>query len=185
MVVKHAMFIMFICHSVDPGNGTIGLEILDQLPDVDTVICPFGGGGCLTGIASAVTALKPDVKILACEVETAAPLHASLQAGMPVTLTDHKPSFVDGMGGKSVFPQMWKLIDNLIEGSVVLSLKDIADAVRLLVERNSIVAEGAGAAPVAAALTDEAGQGNIVCVVSGGNLDTQVLTQILQGQVPT
>ncbi len=158
---------------------------MDELPDVDTIICPFGSGTCLTGIASAVTALKPKVKILACETETAAPLHASLEAGKPVTLADHKLSFIDGMGAPSVLPQMWRLIDNLIDGSIVLSQKDIADAIRLLVERNCIVAEGAGAAPVAAALTDEVGPGNIVCVVFGGNLDTRVLTQILQGQVPT
>jgi threonine dehydratase len=166
------------------GNATIGLEILEDLPDVDTVIGPFGGGGHLCGIASAIKHHKPGVTVVACEVETAAPLTESRRQGKPSTLTDHRTSFVDGMGGRSVFPEMWRLASSLIDVTVPLSVAQIADAVRTLVTRNRVVAEGAGAAPVAAALSGAVAPGNIVCVISGGNIDTAVLTQILQGQVP-
>ena len=117
-------------------------------------------------------------------MDVAAPLTASFAAGKPVTLQNHKTTFVDGMGGKSVFPQMWPLISKLVDDTITLSVAEIADAVRLLVERNHIVAEGAGAAPLAAALKTEGLEGNIVCVVSGGNIDTSVLSTILQGNVP-
>ena len=151
---------------------------------MDTVIGPFGGGGHLCGIASAIKHHKPGTKVLACEVETAAPLTESFRQGKPSTLTNHQTSFVDGMGGRSVFPSMWRLASSLIDDTVVLSVAEIADAVRTLVMRNRVVAEGAGAAPVAAALSAKVPPGNIVCVVSGGNIDLTVLTQILQEKVP-
>ena len=169
--------------AVIAGNGTIGLEIVEDLPDVDAVIIPYGGGGLSGGIASAVRALKSSTRIYACEAETAAPLAASLAAGSPQTIT-HTPSFVDGIGGKSLMPEMWKLVTGLLDESLVMPLRDIASAVRLLIERNRIVAEGAGATSVAAALSGRAGTGKLVCVVSGGNIDTAKLIKILDGRVP-
>jgi threonine dehydratase len=156
--------------AVMAGNGTIGLEILEDLPDVDEVLVPFGGGGLSCGIAAA------GCKVYACEVETAAPLAAALEAGEPVEI-EHTPSFVDGIGGPRVFPEMFELARELLDGSLVVRLDDVAAAIRLLVERNRVVAEGAGAAPVAAALHRA---GKIVCVVSGGNIDTATLGEILQ-----
>jgi threonine dehydratase len=170
--------------AVVAGNGTIGLEILEDLPDVDVVVVPFGGGGLSCGIACAIRALAPRVKLLACEVETAAPFAASLAAGSPQTIA-HTPSFVDGIGGRSMLPEMWPLAQRVLAGSVVVSLRQVADAARLLVERAHVVAEGAGAAPVAAALTGRAGGGKIVCVVSGGNIDPSKLATILAGGIPS
>ena len=165
------------------GNGTIGLEILDDLPDVDTILVPYGGGGLSCGIASAVKTLKPDTKIYACEVDTAAPFAASLEQNRPMEIVQ-SPSFVDGIGGKSVLEEMWPLASRLLDGSLVTSLDEIAAAIRTLVERNRIVAEGAGASTVANALAGAAGTGNIVCVVSGGNIDTSKLEIILGGGIP-
>jgi len=162
------------------GNGTIGLEILDDLPEVDAIVIPFGGGGLSCGIASALVALKPDTKIFAAEVETAAPLAASLAAGEPREI-DHIPSFVDGIGGKGVLVEMWPLVRSLIDESLVVSLDEIAGAIRLLASRNRVIAEGAGAASVAAALTGRAGSGTVVCIVSGGNIDAARLAAILGG----
>jgi len=169
--------------AVMAGHGTIGLEIVEQLPQVDAIIIPFGGGGLSTGIASAVRALKPGVKIYAAEVETAAPLAPSLAAGRPVEV-EYKSTFVDGMGAPHLIAEMWPLVSQLLDGSIVVSLEEIAAAIRLLVERNRVVAEGAGAAPVAAALAGPAGTGRVVCVVSGGNIDTGKLVKILQGEMP-
>jgi threonine dehydratase len=166
------------------GNGTIGLEILEDLPDVDSVLVPYGGGGLSVGIASAVRALKPETRIYACEVETAAPLRASL-AAKKATTSDYTPSFVDGIGGKSVLAEMWPLASTLLDGSLVVSLAEIASAIRLLVERNRVVAEGAGAAAVAAALKGVSDARKIVCVVSGGNIDPAKLAKVLLGEVPT
>jgi threonine dehydratase len=163
------------------GNGTIGLEILEDLPDVDAVVIPYGGGGLSCGIATAIRALKPKTKIFACEVETASPLAASLAAGEPRTVK-YTPSFVDGIGGKSVLTEMWPMARELLDGSLVMPLAEVAAAVRLLAERNRIIAEGAGATPVAAALSGKAGSGSVVCVVSGGNIDSSVLARILQGE---
>ena len=165
------------------GNGTIGLEIFEDLPEVDTVLAPYGGGGLSCGIASALRALKPEVNVYACEVETAAPLAASLAQGKPVE-ADHTPSFVDGIGGKSVLEEMWPLASTLLTDSLVTSLDRVATAIRTLIERNHVVAEGAGATPVAVALTGDAGGGNLVCVVSGGNIDASKLEVILGGEVP-
>lgn len=178
----------FFIHPVsDPaviaGNGTIGLEILEDLPDVDTIIAPYGGGGLSCGIASAAKALKPDVRVYACEVDTAAPLSASLAAGEPVTI-ERTATFVDGIGSKSVLPEMWPLASSLLEGSIVVSLDEVCDAIRLLVSTSHIVAEGAGASAVAAALRHAAPGQRVVAVVSGGNLDIDVLREILAGKLP-
>ncbi len=165
------------------GNGTIGLEVLEDLPDVDAVVIPYGGGGLATGIATAVRALKPDTRIYAAEVETAAPFAAALAAGKP-TETSHTPSFVDGIGGRSLLAEMWPAVSRLLDGSLVSSVAEIAAAVRLLVERNRVVAEGAGAAPVAAALAGKADGGKVACIVSGGNIDSAKLAKILAGEIP-
>ncbi len=165
------------------GNGTIGLEIFDDLPDVDTVLVPYGGGGLSVGIAAALRASRPDVRIYACEVETAAPFAASLEADAPACV-EHRASFVDGIGGRSVLPEMWPAARDLLDGAIVVTLDEVCDAIRLLVERLRVVAEGAGAAPVAAALSGRAGGGRIVCVVSGGNLDPATLATILRGERP-
>jgi threonine dehydratase len=178
---------VFVHPVADPaviaGNGTIGLEILDDLPDVDAVVVPYGGGGLSCGIASAIRARQPGVKVFAAEVETAAPFAASLEAGSPQTINP-TPSFVDGIGGKSMLPEMWPLAKRVLAGSLVVTLGEVVDAVRLLVERNHVVAEGAGAVPVAAALTGKAGRGRVVCVVSGGNIDAGKLVTILDGKLP-
>lgn len=166
--------------TVIAGNGTIGLEILEDLPDVDTVLVPWGGGGLSCGIASALRALRPAVKTYACEVATAAPLAASLAAGKPVAV-EYTPSFVDGIGAKGLLPEMWPLATSLLSGSLVVSLAEVTAAVRLLVERARVVAEGAGAVPVAAALSGRVGPGKVVCVVSGGNIDADRLAAILAG----
>ena len=160
------------------GNGTIGLEILEDLPSVDAILIPWGGGGLTCGIASALRAKKPGCKIYATEVATAAPLDASLKAGA-IQSVDYQPSFVDGIGSKTVFPQMLTLAKSLIDGALVAGLKEVAEAVRLLAERNRIIAEGAGACPVACALGGKAKAGKIVCVVSGGNIDAKKLCAIL------
>jgi threonine dehydratase len=166
------------------GNGTIGLEILEDAPDVDVIIAPYGGGGLSCGIASAVRACQPSVRVLAAEVDTAAQLAPALAAGGPVAVHPAH-SFVDGIGGRGVFAEMWPLARELLAGSLVVSVGEIADAVRLLVERNRVVAEGAGAAPVAAALRRPVDAETIVCVVSGGNIDTHILAAILGGEIPT
>jgi threonine dehydratase len=160
------------------GNGTIGLEILEQLPGVRSIIVPFGGGGLSTGIASAAKALKPDVKVFAAEVETAAPLAASLAAGHPVNV-NYNASWVDGIGAASLLPDMWPAVSALLDGSIVVSLDEVAEAVRLLASRARVIAEGAGAASVAAGLTGRAGDGPMVAVVSGGNIDAATLAGLL------
>ena len=169
--------------AVVAGNGTIGLEIVEDLPDVDTVLVPFGGGGLSSGIATAVRAVRPNAAVYACEVETAPSLSAALAAGAP-TRIDRKPSFVDGIGGMGVLPEMWPLVSRLLSGALVSSVAQIADAVRLLAERARIVAEGAGAAALAAALHHRV-TGKVVCVVSGGNIDAAKLATILDGRVPS
>jgi threonine dehydratase len=169
--------------AVIAGHGTIGLELVEQLPGLEAVVTPFGGGALSTGIASAVGALKPGVKVYAAEVETAAPLAPSLAAGRPVEV-EYKSSFVDGIGAPHLIAEMWPLVSSLLDGSIVVSVEDVAKAIRLLVERNRVVAEGAGGASVAAALTGQAGSGKVACIVSGGNIDTKKLVKILQGRVP-
>ena len=169
--------------AVMAGNGTIGLEICEELDRVDAVVVPYGGGGLSCGIASAVRALRPETQVYAAEVETSTPLAASLAAGTPVTIA-HRPTFVDGIGGPFVFPEMFALARELLAGSLVSSLAEVAAAVRILAERARVVAEGAAGASVAAALSGKAGTGRVVCVVSGGNLDSAKLAAILAGEIP-
>jgi threonine dehydratase len=173
----------FSDQAVMAGNGTIGLEILEDLPDVDAVVVPYGGGGLSCGIASAVRALQPETRIYAAEVATGAPLAPSLSAGEPVEV-QFTPSFVDGAGGPFVFPEMLALAARLFDGSLVVDLPDVARGVQLMAERNRVIAEGAGALPVAATLGGKAGHGKVVCVVSGGNIDSAKLATILEGGVP-
>ena len=152
------------------GNGTIALEIMEDLPDVDAVVVPWGGGGLACGIAAGMRELRPECKIYAAEVATAAPLKPSLDAGTAQTI-DFQPTFVDGIGAKTVFPQMLELAQKLLDGSLVASLDEVASALRLIATRNRVIAEGAGATATAAALAGKAGGGKIVCIVSGGNID--------------
>lgn len=169
--------------AVMAGNGTIGLELVEELDRIDTVLVPWGGGGLATGIASALAALRPGTRVLSCEPETAAPLAASLAAGAPVAC-EYAPSFVDGAGGRSVLGPMWTHARTLIDGARTVSLDATAAAVRLLAERARVVAEGAGALPVAAALADGELEGRTVCIVSGGNIDASRLATILGGATP-
>jgi threonine dehydratase len=177
---------MFIHSFDDPdvmaGNGTIALEILEDLPEVDAVVIPWGGGGLTCGIASAMRELRPQCRIFAAEVETAAPLAASLAAGTPTEVA-YQPTWVDGIGAKAVFPQMFERARQLIDGSLVADLNSVAEALRLLITRNHIVSEGAGACPVACALSGQAGTGKIVCIVSGGNIDASKLARLLNREV--
>lgn len=170
-------------NDVMAGNGTIALEILDDLPEVDSVIVPFGGGGLITGIGSAMRALRPACRVIAAEVETAAPLRASLDAG-EASAIDRIPSFVDGIGGASVLPAMWPLVRQVVNDSVVVSLEQVAESIRLLVRQARIVAEGAGAASLAVARSGRFPAQRIVCVVSGGNIQLSILADILQGVLP-
>jgi threonine dehydratase len=169
--------------AVMAGNATIGLEILEDLPDVDVIVIPYGGGGLSCGIASAVRALRPQVKVYAAEVGTGAPLAASLAAGMPVK-TAFTPSFVSGIGGPLVFTEMWNMASRLLDGALVVGLSDVAEAIRVLCRHVHVVAEGAGAVALAAALSGKMRDARIACVVSGGNIDTSKLIQIMQGEVP-
>ena len=179
----------FFVHPVEDepvmaGNGTIGLELLEDLPDPDVVIVPWGGGGLLVGIASAIKALRPETEIRAAELETAAPLAASLAAGEPREI-DYRPTWVDGAGARALLPKMWGLARPLVSGSDVVTLDETAAAVRLLAERVRVVAEGAGALAVASALSGRPGSGKkIVAIVSGGNIDSSVLRTILAGETP-
>jgi len=166
------------------GNGTIGLELVEQLDAIDAVLVPWGGGGLTTGIASALAQLSPTTRVYACEPETGAPLTATLAAGGVPTAVDYKASFVDGCGGKALLPQMWERARSLVSGSYALTLDEAAAAVRLLAERARVVAEGAGALSVAAAMTGRAGKGRIVCIVSGGNIDSSRLAAVLEGRTP-
>jgi threonine dehydratase len=166
------------------GNGTIGLEILEDLPDPDVVLIPFGGGGLTVGIASAIKAERPEAKVYAVEQETAAPLNATLEAGTPQKI-EYRQSFVDGAGAKALLPKMWKLVEPLVDGAHRVSLDEVASAIRILAERVRVIAEGAGALAPAAALSGRAGEGKIVCIVSGGNIDFPVLARILAGETPS
>jgi threonine dehydratase len=179
----------FIHPFADPdvmaGNGTIALEIREDLPDAAAVLVPYGGGGLACGIAAGARAAwtsRPP-RVFACEVESASPLDAALRAGTP-TAASYAPSFVDGIGSKRVADEMWPLARTLLDGSLVVPVQAVADAVRLLVERARVVAEGAGATAVAAALTGRVPNGPLVCIVSGGNIDTAKLARILAGELP-
>jgi threonine dehydratase len=164
--------------NVMAGNGTIALEIMEDCPEVDAVVIPWGGGGLTCGIAAGLRALTSKCRIYAAEVATAAPLTASLAAGTPQTV-NYQPSFVDGIGAKMVFPQMLARAQQLIDGSLVAELDEVKSAIRLMAERNRIIAEGAGACALACALSSKAGAGKVVCIVSGGNIDFAKLCEIL------
>ena len=167
-------------HNFIAGHGTIGLEILEDAPDTVGVIASIGGGGLITGVASAIKALRPEARIWGAEPETAAPVARSFALGSAQTFPDWKASFVDGAGGQSVFPRMWERMKPLVEGSIVVSLEQTRQAMRLLAEKARVISEGAGALSLAAALTGKAGQGPLVAIVSGGNIDLAKFCEILE-----
>jgi threonine dehydratase len=175
---------LFVHPVQDPGvmagNGTIGLEILADLPGPDAVVIPYGGGGLTVGIASAIKALRPETKIFTAEPETGAALAAAMAAGHPVDV-DYSASFVDGSGSRRVLDSMWPLVSPLVDGALAVSIAEVAAAVRLLAERTRVIAEGAGALALAAALSGRAGSGTVVCIVSGGNINLGKLAEILTG----
>jgi threonine dehydratase len=166
--------------AVMAGNGTIGLEILEDLPGPDAVVIPYGGGGLTAGIASAIKVLRPETKIFTAEPETGAALAAALAAGHPVDV-DYQASFVDGSGSRRVLDSMWPLVRPLVDGAIAVGISEVAAALRLMAERARVIAEGAGALALAAALSGQAGSGRIVCVVSGGNINLGKLAEILNG----
>ena len=161
------------------GHGTMGLEILEDLPGVRTVIAAIGGGGLITGVGSALKARNPDVKVIGAEPETAAPYAYSLEQGSPRWFPDWQASFVDGAGGKSVTERMWQRMRPVTDGTITVTLDEVRDAMRLIDEKSRTIAEGAGALALAAALTGEAGEGPIVCVVSGGNIDLSKFAELV------
>ena len=166
------------------GNGTIGLELVEQLDGIDAVLIPWGGGGLTTGIASALAARSPDTRVFVCEPQTGAPVTAALANGGVPTPIDYTPSFVAGAGSGALLPDMWERARPLVAGSFAVSLEEAAAAVRLLLERARLVAEGAAALSVAAALSGEVEGERLVCIVSGGNIDAARLREILAGRVP-
>lgn len=165
------------------GNGTIALEILEDLPDVDAVVVPYGGGGMCAGVGTTMKQLRPQTKVFPVEVETSTPLKTAINTGYPSSCS-HTPSFVDGIGGITVLQEMWPLVKPLIDEPLTVSLDEVVSAIQIMAEGNHIIAEGAGAAPVAAAMKGLAGSGTVVAVVSGGNIDVDILSTVLQGRVP-
>ena len=166
-------------HNFIAGHATMGLEILEDAPDTVAVIASIGGGGLITGVASAIKALRPEIKVWGAEPETAAPAALSFAMGSPQTFKDWKQSFVDGAGGQSVFPRMWERMKPVVDGYIVVSLEETRNAMRLMAEKARIISEGAGALPLAAALTGKAGQGPIVAIVSGGNIDLKKFGELI------
>jgi len=166
-------------HDFIAGHGSMALEILDDCPDVRSVICAMGGGGMITGVGSAMKAKAPHVRVLGAEPETAAPLSLSLAAGEAREFTEWQRSFVDGAGGRSVMPRMWQRMKKVVDGSIVVSLADTGKAMRLIAEKARVIAEGAGAVTLAAALSGQAGDGPIVCVVGGGNVDLKKFVELV------
>jgi threonine dehydratase len=180
---EKGFFVHPVSHpAVIAGNGTAGLEIFEALPEVDAVVVPFGGGGLSCGIASALKAKKPDVRVFAAEVDTAAPLAASLTSGSPSTI-ERRATFVDGIGGSSMLPEMWPLVTSLIDGSLVVSVSEICTAIRTLAEDVGVVAEGAGGSALAACAQLDPSL-KTVAVISGGNIDTDIFAAILRGECP-
>jgi threonine dehydratase len=166
-------------HNFIAGHATMGIEILEDAPDTAAVIAAIGGGGLITGLGSAIKALKPGVKLWGAEPETAAPMALSMEMGSPQAFKDWKASFVDGAGGQSVFPRMWQRMKPLVDGCIVVSLDQTKKAMRLMADKARVIAEGAGALPLAAALTGKAGQGPIVAIVSGGNIDLRKFCELI------
>jgi threonine dehydratase len=167
--------------AVMAGNGTIGLELAEDAPEFDAVVIPWGGGGLTTGIASAIKALRPEVRVVTAEPDTAAPLAAAFAAGRP-TKIEFRPSWIDGAGGRALLPGMWERARELVDEAVAVPLAEVEEAARLLASRAHVVAEGAGALALAAALRRD---DRCVCIVSGGNIDSDVLARILAGHQPT
>jgi threonine dehydratase len=166
-------------HNFITGHATMGLEILEDAPDTAAVITAIGGGGLITGVGSAVKALKPTIRVWGAEPETAAPAALSFERGSPQVFSAWKASFVDGAGGQSLFPRMWQRMKPVADGSIVVTLEETKRAMRLMAEKTRVIAEGAGALPLAAALTGKAGPGPIVAVVSGGNIDLQKFSELV------
>lgn len=166
-------------HNFIVGHGTMGLEIVEDVPDVAAVIAAIGGGGLITGVGSAVKALKPQVKVFGAEPETAAPAALSFEKGSPQVFKDWKATFVDGAGGQSLFPRMWERMKPVVDGCIVVTLEETKRAMWMMAERIRVIAEGAGALPLAAALTGKAGRGPIVAIVSGGNIDLQKFFELV------
>ena len=166
-------------HNFIAGHGTMGLEILEDAPNAAAVIASIGGGGLITGIASAIKALKPEIKIFGVEPETAAPAALSFKMGSPQVFTDWKASFVDGAGGQSMFPRMWERMQPIVDDYFVVSLDETKKAMRLMAEKMRIISEGAGALSVAATLTGKAGKGPIVAIISGGNIDLNKFCELI------
>jgi len=168
-------------HNFIAGHGTMGLEILEDAPDTVAVIASIGGGGLITGVGSAIKALKPEVKIWGVEPETAAPAALSFAKGSPQVFPDWKSSFVDGAGGRSVFPRMWERMKPIVDECIVVTLDETKNAMRMMAEKARVIAEGAGAMPLAAALTGKVGKkGPIVCIVSGGNVDLKKFFELIE-----
>jgi threonine dehydratase len=161
------------------GHGTMGLEILEDAPDTAAVIASIGGGGLITGVGSALKALKPEIKIFGVEPETAAPAALSSKIGSPQVFKNWKASFVDGAGGQSMFPRMWERMKPIVDDYFVVSLEETKQAMRLMAEKTRVISEGAGALPLAAALDGEAGKGPIVAIVSGGNIDLSKFCELI------
>ena len=161
------------------GHGTMGLEIVEDAPDAAAVIASIGGGGLITGLGSAIKALKPEVKVFGVEPETAAPAALSFEKGFPQVFTNWKASFVDGAGGQSMFPRMWERMKTVVDGCLVVTLEETKNAMRLMAEKARIISEGAGALPLAAALRGRAGPGPIVAIVSGGNIDLSKFCELV------
>ena len=162
------------------GHGSMGLEILEDAPDTVAIIAAIGGGGLITGIASAVKALRPEIKVWGAEPETAAPAALSFAKGSAQVFSDWKATFVDGAGGKSLFPRMWQRMQPLVDGYIVVTLDEVKRAMRLMAEKARVIAEGAGALGLAAALTGKAGKGPIVAIVSGGNIDLDKFSDLIK-----
>jgi threonine dehydratase len=166
-------------HNFIAGHGTMGLEILEDAPDAAAIIASIGGGGLITGIGSAIKTLKPEIKIFGVEPETAAPAALSFKMGSPQVFKDWEASFVDGAGGQSMFPRMWERMKRVVDDCFVVSLEETKQSMRLMAEKARIISEGAGALPVAAALTGRAGNGPIVAIVSGGNIDLKKFCELI------
>ncbi len=166
-------------HNFITGHATMGLEILEDAPDIAAVIASIGGGGLITGVGSAIKALRPEIKVWGVEPETAAPAALSFARGSPQVFENWKASFVDGAGGRSVFPRMWERMTPVVDGYLVVSLEETKKAMRLMAEKARVISEGAGAMPLAAALNGKAGQGPIVAIVSGGNIDMKKFCELI------
>jgi threonine dehydratase len=166
-------------HNFITGHATMGLEILEDAPDTKAVIASIGGGGLITGVGSAIKALNPEIKIFGVEPETAAPAALSFAKGSPQVFKDWKASFVDGAGGQSMFPRMWERMTPVVDDYFVVTLEETKKAMRLMAEKARVISEGAGAMPLAAALTGKAGQGPIVAIVSGGNIDMKKFCELI------